>query len=190
MSKRLFIAIKPNTEILQGLKSFQDQLKQALPYNGIRWVDPKLIHLTVQFLGETDDKLLLRLVSSLDLSLKGTEAFEQIFQGTGTFGSGKSVRVIWIGALDTLPLRDLHKRVLEATDLLHLEQRSRLSPHLTLARISDRTNSQERYEIFQHMRGLSDPFFGSQEVSSIELVESVLTGSGPVYKTYHRFDFG
>lgn len=190
MSKRLFIAIKPNAEILQGLKSFQDQLKQALPYTGIRWVNPNLMHLTIQFLGETDDKHLIKLSSSLELALKGAETFEQIFQDAGTFGSGRSVRVIWVGAQDTPPLRDIYKRVLEATNILELEQKPRFSPHLTLARIADRASSQERSSIFQHMRGLTDLCFGSQKITSIDLVESVLTRSGPVYKTYRKFNFG
>lgn len=187
MKKRLFIAIKLNKTTLDALQSLQKKLKQALPYQGIRWVDPELFHLTLQFLGDTEMSQVPTLVANLESAAAKAESFELSIEGVGFFGSRNAVRTIWAGTKPSIQFRRLFEEVIHSTDFLQIEQPPRFSPHLTLARGSDWLGREESMTITDIIAGQKSTAFGVTRVSSFELIESTLYPTGPVYKTFKKF---
>lgn len=187
MKKRLFVAIKLSQSTLNTLISFQKELKQQLPFKGIRWVDPALFHLTLQFIGDTDVNQISPLNSSLECAARNVKPFDLTFEGSGFFGSRMAVRTIWAGTKPSTELHQLFTQVIESTGFLRLEQQARFSPHLTLARVSDWVSKEENVLISKNLSLQESQTFGITQVASFELIESSLTPSGPVYKSVHIF---
>ena len=190
MIKRLFIAFKPNKDTLEAIPSFQIELQKELGFKGIRWVNPALFHITLRFLGETNIKQIPELVSSLRSVAETSERFNLIFQGVGHFGSTSALRVIWAGTRGNAQLRKLFDRVAHCTEFLKLDQRPRYSPHLTLARGSERLTKQESAQILQSLPVYKEIFFGETNITEFDLSESTLTPSGPIYKKVQYFNLG
>lgn len=187
MKKRLFIAVKLSQSTLKSLIGFQEELKQHLPFRGIRWVDPSLFHLTLQFLGDTEVGQISTLITTLESSTKTVKPFELVVEGTGVFGSSSAVRTIWSGIRTSPDLLNLFSKVVTSTAFLSGDQRPRFSPHLTLARISDWLTKDESERIASIIAENQMQNFGNTNVTSFELIESILKPTGPVYKTIQLF---
>jgi len=187
MKKRMFVAIKLNESTLNALVSFQRELKQKLPFKGIRWVDPGLFHLTLQFLGETEESQFSTLISNLNTAAKNIKPFTLTFEDCGFFGSKTSVRTIWAGTSPCTELQNLFRAVTLSTSFLNLGRVPRLSPHMTLARTSNWLTTEESACISSIVNASKKQRFGDTKVDSFELIESVLMPSGPIYKPVHIF---
>lgn len=185
---RLFIAIKPDSTVFNAIKAFQTELKSVCPYKGIRWVDPSQFHLTLQFLGETSKDDLLKLISNLNAVAQNSKVFHLHFEGVGYFGSAVKPRVLWLGSKKSTDLQELYNQVLSSTAFLPIESPGRLTPHITLARFSNNIIKEDALKISNYIEGLEKPDFGITETDSIELIESKLTPTGPIYKTLNKFN--
>ena len=188
MKKRLFIAIKLNQATIDSLVSFQNELRKALPYKGIRWVDPSLFHLTLQFLGDTEASQFSTLTANLNSAVSTCHPFELAFEGGGFFGSPSDIRAIWAGTETSSALRSLFNEVIHSTSFLEVDQQARFSPHLTLARGANWLSKEECLNIAKVITEKHSREFGMTKVSSFELLESILNTSGPVYKTMKIFN--
>lgn len=188
MKKRIFVAIKLDQTTLDALRLFQMGLKKELPFKGIRWVDPGLFHLTLQFLGDTETNQIPRLISNLESVGQQIKSFDLVLDGVGYFGSNSSVRTIWADTQPSSALRNLFNQVIESTEFLKLNQRPRFSPHLTLARGSDWLTAKESSRIVEVLSEKKATFFGIAKITSFELIESTLNPTGPVYKTIEVFN--
>jgi 2'-5' RNA ligase len=64
--KRLFIAVKivPEGDLLRMISS----VKASLGDESIKWVDPGNIHITLAFLGDTEEKKIKTLTRILDVA--------------------------------------------------------------------------------------------------------------------------
>lgn len=188
MKQRLFVAIKLNQTTFDALRLFQMELKKELPFKGIRWVDPSLFHLTLQFLGNTETNQIPRLISNLESVGQQIKSFDLLLNGVGHFGSKSSIRTIWAGSQPSSALRSLFNQVIESTEFLKVDQRPRFSPHLTLARGSDSLTAKESSRIVEVLSERQTIVFGVTKFTSFELIESTLNQSGPVYKTIKVFN--
>ena len=76
--KRIFIAVKVNPEetFLKMINSF----KTALFTENIKWINPENIHITLAFLGDTEEKLIKDINSMLDKVCRNLGNFELCFQ--------------------------------------------------------------------------------------------------------------
>ncbi len=190
MKKRLFIAIKLDRSILQALVAFQTVLKTELPYPGIRWVNPRLFHLTLQFLGDTEESKLPALTASLLTAARKIKPFTITFEGVGYFGSNNDIRAFWVGTKPSPDLRDLFTEVINSSAFLGSGTTARFSPHITLARGANSLTREESSHIAKNLLEKRSQEFGVTNVSSFELIESILYQTGPVYKTLKFFDLG
>ena len=164
------------------------ELKKELPFKGIRWVDPSLFHLTLQFLGDTETNQIPRLISNLESVGQQIKSFDLVLDGVGHFGSKSSIRTIWAGSQPSSELRNLFNQVIESTEFLKVDQRPRFSPHLTLARGSDSLTAKESSRIVEVLSERQTIVFGVTKITSSELIESTLNPTGPVYKTIKVFN--
>lgn len=176
--KRLFIAVKadPGGDLLRMFSS----LKAALAAENIKWVDTANLHLTLAFLGDTDEKRISRLQRMLEEKCSGFGIFDFTLTGTGVFKNFRDPRVIWVGVRSQERLTMLYNLIKEGLKNIgfELEDRS-FSPHLTLGRIKlcrDTDNLKSVLEKYHNQE------FQTIHVTEVILFESILMQTGPIYK--------
>ena len=122
---RLFIALPLPKEIEKELGRIIFALKQKGPR--IKWVTPNNIHLTVKFLGETDENR----VESIKDAVRKTAAEHQVITcatgGLGAFPNLKRPRVYWVGLNGEIDrLRTIARDMDEQTARLGFEREARI----------------------------------------------------------------
>lgn len=164
---RLFIAIELPEEIKKELERFQT----GIP--GARLVPVEQIHLTLAFLGETDEETAKKLTAGL--AKIQADSFQLFSSGIGCFPNRQRPRVIWTGLKPEPNLLKLaaavHESVLASG--IALEERP-FSPHITLARIK-LPRSRELTAFLDKHSGLTLKPFSVREFT---LFQSRLTSQG------------
>ncbi len=174
---RLFVAITLNDDIRQALARVQARLRPTC--DGVRWVEPELLHLTVKFLGDVADGRVPDVSEGLALAASQCSPFELDLTGCGCFPEGKAVRVIWAGVQDpTGALRRCVELVEVCMAELDFPREDRpFAAHLTLGRVKeDRSGGRLRTRVAE---ASLDPRRIS--VAALTLMESVLSPRGPLY---------
>ena len=176
--KRIFIAIKVNPEV-ELLRMFSS-LKAILAEENIRWVDPVNLHLTLEFLGDTDEKKIAVLKSMLSNTCSGFGGFDFNLTGTGVFKNFRDPRVLWVGIQSAERLIQLNKNIAEGLKLngFEIEERE-FKPHLTLGRVKSLKETENLKILLESYR---DVQFQIVQVSEVILYESILMQNGPIYK--------
>jgi 2'-5' RNA ligase len=178
---RLFIAIQPPDPTLAHLQRMQQTLRPLLP---ARWTPRDQLHLTLKFLGETPDDQLPDLIEALrQIEIK----YPIHLRPTAVvcFPPQGSIRII------AAALEDQENRCANLADEIDLAchragyrlESRRWTPHITLARVKERTSPDIRRQISTIQ--LPGPGF---EVAQFQLKQSRLSSSGPAYLTLATFE--
>lgn len=175
--KRIFIAIDINKN--RALTRLVESYKLALKDEKIRWVEPANIHLTLAFLGESDEDQVSKAGEIMREAANNFESFEITFNGTGVFRDIRQPRVIWLGIEAPQSLYDLREVICEALKEEGLyRDKKPFRPHLTLGRMKYIANKNVLAEILKSSGSHDLP---SQTVNELILYESILKPDGPVY---------
>ena len=166
---RLFVGIGfPPT-----LKLQLSLLRSGVP--GAKWVDPGNFHLTLRFIGETDEVV----ASDIDDALLRLRArrFTLQLAGTGVFGDRP--RSLWVGVERSPELVALRDKIEQALIRAGLppEQR-KFAPHVTLARLHNPALDQLRGFLAANAQFRADPL----PVEGFSLIASFQTKAGSVYE--------
>ncbi|MFL6521484.1 MAG: RNA 2',3'-cyclic phosphodiesterase [Chthoniobacterales bacterium] len=170
-AKRLFVSIELPESIAQCLAELNPHL------HGVRWLEPRHMHLTLAFLGNVPAEIQDTLSEKLDaISWK---RFFLPLVGLGTFPNKGWPKIVWIGVGTAHPhLFQLHKRVQEAVLAAGLEPNLRsFHPHVTLARCRDVSPQTIRPFLKSH----SGFDAGLVHVESFNLNSSQLTPACSIY---------
>lgn len=90
------MALLPPPDVLDELGAFIAPHRASWPE--LRWVRHDLLHLTLAFLGETDERTLERLLPRLERAAGRYPKVALSFAGGGAFpGGGAHARVVWTG---------------------------------------------------------------------------------------------
>ena len=174
---RLFVALLFPEQIKARLGELIDDLKPRS--RGIKWVEPKDIHLTLKFIGEVPQKKVGPITEILETVLAGRRQFEGRLVGAGGFPNLRNPRVLWVGLEGAAPAveiaRELDQRLVPAG--IKAEKRA-LSPHLTLGRVK---KPGDFSDLAAHIQGLKFDA-GAVILDRVALVKSTLTPSGPIYE--------
>ncbi|MFA4885718.1 MAG: RNA 2',3'-cyclic phosphodiesterase [Desulfotomaculaceae bacterium] len=176
---RLFVAVNFPLEIKQALGSFINKLR-AIPAD-MKWVGTQNFHLTMQFLGNTGEDLVPRVVEALNRSALGVSPFCLTLGGVGVFPSKDRPHVFWAGVHgETAVLSELHGKVQrELGQLGFAPDQKRFSPHLTLARLRSPQGFPAVFNQAEKVaRGRE---FGRVKIASVDLMLSELGPHGPRY---------
>jgi 2'-5' RNA ligase len=170
-AKRLFVSIELPASVTNVLADLDPRLR------GVRWLEPRQMHLTLAFLGDISGETQERF--SEKLRAISWKSFFLPLSGLGTFPSKGWPKIIWIGVGTGHPhLFQLHKRVQEAILAAGLEPDLRsFHPHVTLARCRD--VSPQTIRPFLKSHAVFDA--GIIHVESFVLNSSQLTPAGSAY---------
>jgi 2'-5' RNA ligase len=147
--------------------------------DGIRWVEPSTLHITLKFCGERLPETVDALKENIkNIKLQGP--FKIALNGCGGFPDLIKPRVIWTGIIgETVRLAELSAAVESAANKAGIPKEKRpYSPHLTLGRcgFSSRLPVSVKNDIDSHPIAL-EPW----TVDEIILMKSRLLPRGPEY---------
>lgn len=174
---RGFVAV--DTKIPASVVEFYEKIK-ALETN-IKLVEVQNLHLTLKFLGNTEEKHVGEIKEIIKSAVAGISPFDIRFEGAGAFPNLNYMNVVWVGIKDSDILAKIAESIDMNTEILGYEREKRgFSPHLTIARVKDRKGKESLRKLIKEYE---DYKFGEQTVNSICLKKSVLTPNGPIYST-------
>jgi 2'-5' RNA ligase len=179
MGIRSFLAFELPPEIREQIGEISRELRKSrLP---ARWVREENIHLTIVFLGSTEETVLEDLKETVGSVLKGVTGFTARLNGVGVFPNWRKPRVLWIGLDgDIKALSRLRDELQDALKVFGLREEKRpFRAHLTLGRFKDRLDNDEELKlILDRYRDTTSKTYSFDE---LVLFRSDLKPSGPVY---------
>ncbi|MFH1688232.1 MAG: RNA 2',3'-cyclic phosphodiesterase [bacterium] len=196
---RLFIATPLSSDVERYLGELIEQLR---PHGaGVKWVKSKNIHLTLRFLGETDQAMVPKITKLIDLVASDFPVVTSKLGRVGGFPNLRRPRVIWVGlegGVETL------SKMADQIELglreLHFEpEKKGFKAHLTLGRVRDHRQLGDLAEKLQSPEPKKVPVAPAAPVISaapvvmldkIVLFKSTLTPQGPVYDRLHESPLG
>lgn len=184
---RAFIAIEIPQEIQTRLGEVQQRIIERKVL-GVRWVSSRIIHLTLQFLGDTSIAKLEALGRELQPMIAAQEPFTYQVQGLSAFPNLRRPRVIWVGLQapsDLATLQKLIERTVQKAGL-PVEDRS-FSPHLTLGRVKRDISPDEIQELSAALNEIETGLLGTGIAKSVTLFRSDLRPEGPIYTPLAHF---
>jgi 2'-5' RNA ligase len=186
MLKRLFIAIDPEPALLDTIFRLISTMKREYPTKGMRYTTPKNLHLTLLFIGDTDELMIPTIGSKLEKICQNFPEFDLDFSSIGAFPSRRNPRIIWLGVSNPGPVTALARAIIQDSGLVTEPEKSQFSPHLTLGRVAEdaRGNSSETFsKLFTKLGNIK---VGSTRIREVLLYQSDLKPSGPVYTVLSR----
>lgn len=184
---RTFIAIEIPEEIKKTLAAIESHLKYSQA--DVKWVKPEIIHLTLKFLGEIDEKKCEEVKALLDTVGKNNKLFEISLKDIGAFPSIDRPRVVWVG-LDSGAKESakIAGEVEESFARIGFAKEIReFAAHLTIGRVR---SSKNIASLKDKVLSYKFPTIEPQLVSSITLFKSTLTPEGPIYTKLHEAKLG
>jgi len=180
---RAFLAV----DLGSGLAA--DKVLTELRTSGadLKLVETKNLHLTLRFLGDTEESRVPDIRKAMDESVQGVAPFELRFRGLGVFPDPNYIKVVWIGLDGAEPMALIAGRLDEALAKSGFGKEGRFSPHLTVARVKSPRNRDRLTGLLNERR--SDDF-GKMTVDRIALKKSVLSSAGPTYTTVEEVMLG
>jgi len=190
---RAFLAVELSEELRAMLATLQQELKQSIEPElkrgtRISWVQPASLHLTIKFLGETDEQMIDPLRAAVEQGIGSQMAVNVPLERLGGFPRPQSPRVLWIGpsenwekGIDAKRITEIYARIEQACeDLRFLRETKPFSPHLTVARIK---TGERHVGVSLAQSGVLDRpiLLGSLAVESVALMKSELKPTGSVY---------
>ncbi|PLX10690.1 MAG: RNA 2',3'-cyclic phosphodiesterase [Marinilabiliales bacterium] len=180
--KRTFIAIK--IPLSKETLEFIGEIKLQLKDERIKWVDSWNVHLTLFFLGDTDENLISEIVDLLADKLKSFKNFNLMCKGVGVFKDMQNLRAFWFGLEENETLLNLKKIVNQVLNSFGFEtENKKFKPHLTLGRIKYLNNKRLLSEIIENYK---DQTIQEIAVNEVIIYESKLTPKGPIYSIIEK----
>jgi 2'-5' RNA ligase len=176
---RVFIAVDPGKAIRSRCVALQETLARSA--DGVRWEKPENIHITLLFLGETDERAVLPVCRAVTEVCSGRDAFVLGIEGVGCFPGPRRPRTLWAGVgAGTAELIELHDALeppLLALGTYRREERA-YSPHLTIGRVK---GDRPADRIAQALARQSAWRGGESTIDEVLVMASDLTPEGPIY---------
>ena len=177
---RLFIAVPLPEEARDLLCAMQDQLRGEV--KRAAWVPRVAMHVTVRFLGETEEDLVPEIHEMLSDALAEYPPFEARLAGGGAFPNARRPKVFWVGLEDGHRFAALaHTANLALSALGFPAPHKPFRPHATLCRLRG-----------PWLEGLPTKLgeageLGRFTVDRLELYQSVLHPAGAEHTPVHTY---
>jgi RNA 2',3'-cyclic 3'-phosphodiesterase len=190
-NRRLFVALEPPDAVRRRLAALAAELRRAAgrAADGVRWVAPENVHLTLQFLGAVPAERVAAVEAAVAAAAAGARPLTLEVKGAGGFPNARRPRVIWLGlGGDEAPLvalvADLGRRL---APLGFPPEARPFSPHLTMGRSREPRGA----------AGLGGALAATAvatgvpwRATEVVIVESHLSPKGPRYEAIARAALG
>lgn len=151
----------------------------------VKWVGADGLHLTLKFLGETDDARAPELADALRRAAAGARALPLEISGCGAFPDAERPRVVWAGVSAEPALELLQHAVEREFAPLGFPTEARpFRPHLTLGRTRKDARPGAFRPLAASLAGVA--FAETVVIEQVELLRSALQPTGAVYHLVHR----
>jgi 2'-5' RNA ligase len=181
--KRTFIAI--DIPVNLKIKECLNIMSSRLTGEKIKWIAVDDLHLTLKFLGDTEEKTIKDIGTSLEELTQKLHVFSITIKDTGIFKNMNDPRIIWLGIEQSSELTELRNsienRILQFG--FPTEER-KFSPHLTVGRIKFLKNKNTLKQAIEAFQGQVLHQFNVPEVI---FYESILRKEGPEYIPLGRY---
>lgn len=181
---RTFLAIDIGDSLRKRLVGLQEKFSEVSA--GVKWVEKENLHLTLLFLGDIDDRDLMKVCRTADRVTQQHSPIAMTLQGVGCFPNMRRPRTIWAGigtgATEVTRLFEDLAGEFEEQGLYRPENRP-FAPHVTLGRVGKETDSEAL------SRELTKPLQwrgGETTAGEVLALSSDLTSDGPVYTVLAR----
>ena len=174
---RGFIAV--DIDVFSKLLEFEKEIKETGA--NVKLVEPENTHITLKFLGDTNESLIGEIDKIMKDAVKEIDPFNIQLRGAGVFPNQNYIKVIWIGIKQGEPIELIARKIDEQLSKIGFKKEKRgFSPHLTIARVKSAKGKDEILHVIEKYR---DVQFVDIRVDSIKLKKSDLTPKGPIYTT-------
>jgi 2'-5' RNA ligase len=175
--KRIFIAVKIEED--ENFIRIVSSLRSALSDEQIKWTRTGNNHITLAFLGDTEEKMIAPLDNMLKEKCSGTGEFDIVLKGLGVFKNLRDPRIIWTGIKNPENLMKLNSSIISGLNETGIKTEERpFSPHLTLGRIRRIDDKTALRSLLENHR---ETLVLKQTIDKVILYESILSQAGSIY---------
>ena len=173
-TRRLFAALELGSKVRDAVWDFSQSLR-SIPSDA-SFVPKENLHVTVAFIGGVGAEKASSIARSF--SNFSFPSFGFSVRTVGAFPNPDFIRVVWAGChAENGEFSRLHQAV---CNCVALNPKGSFAPHVTLARVKSRRNSDSIREfLLEH----ANDEFGRMRACAISLKASLLSPSGPKYET-------
>jgi len=167
-----------------------EKYSKAVKVSGatVKLVDLHNIHVTLKFLGDTDEALIPEIEKIMKSAAVGIPPFQMKMKGSGAFPNLNRISVVWAGLEGADSLGVIAAKIDDGLKPLGFEpEKRKFSAHITIGRIKNGRNIRE---LAQVVRDWELGEFGEVPVDRVILKKSVLTPQGPVYSDVATVSLG
>jgi len=183
---RLFVAIELSKKQKQEVYSLQQKLREYL--EGVRWVRPEGLHLTLKFLGETDLSWIEPIKKAMDRAAADTSSIKIIYGSSGVFPSPKKARVLWIGLREGAEalqsLAENLDQILAKSGFM--PEKRKFHPHLTIGRLRSSVPEKMIRRFLEEESNFQTTMLDAKQAV---LFESRLHPDGALYTPLYKVEF-
>lgn len=171
------------------VKSVGVLLAKISKHLGVRWIGPDQVHITLCFIGDTEEALVPKLEQKLNQALFSFEPFDVVLGGLGAFPHLNNPKVLYIPVIKgAAGFQELEKRVTFNLGELGIKpDEKEYHPHLTLGRVKDERAVRETVKVLQEACPTQ---WETWTADRFILFQSRLTSKGPIYTQLNVFEFG
>ncbi|MGD9561030.1 MAG: RNA 2',3'-cyclic phosphodiesterase [Pyrinomonadaceae bacterium] len=182
--KRIFIAADISDDARKKAARYVEDLRRAFPNLRVGWERPEKMHVTLRFVGDVNEKVLLEVQRAVEKAANSGGAFSAVLKDTGRFPPKGDPRILWLGTRDNGEMARIASALDRELAPLGFKPEKRLfSPHLTIARLREPRLSAELASL--HLQTHFEPV--EFTVREIAIYESKLLPTGSVYSKIAAF---
>ena len=176
---RSFISVDISDPVIA--KKVEDIEKKLMGVKAaVKWVDPKVVHITLKFLGDISPAQIDPIFEvTKDVGFK---PFNIHILNIGCFPNMNKPRVVWLGIKEGKEeLEALYSQLnIKLKPLGFRPETRRFRAHITIGRIKGKKGI---HELAGQISRMKEVAIGIQRIESLKLKKSTLTPKGPIYET-------
>src|ERR1041385_1314349 len=185
---RLFIAMPLPEEVKSEIEKTQNELRQGVPGEFIRWTRREQFHLTLKFLGDVEASQVAGLTTALRGACAQFSPLRLRAERIGFFPDMRFPRVIWAWVHDEKEILPKMQQMIEmgVRSFTTENPEGKFTGHVTLGRVQRIERPQS--EILAKLAlDMTDRVFGEWMADKAELIRSELSSNGSHYSTVGTF---